>query len=70
MAGGHSMGPGLQLVGAQFFQFRPRKAVTRVQTSPFVDISQNSNGRISVVRDATVTCLGVLVVLLVLCMLI
>ena len=26
----------------------------RVQTSPIVDISQNSNGHISVMRDATV----------------
>jgi len=41
----------------------------RVQTLSFVDISRNSNGRISVVRDATVTCLGMLVVLYVLCML-
>jgi len=49
--------------------FPPKKAITRVQTSPFVDISRNSNGRISVVRDATVTCLSMLVVLHVLCML-
>jgi len=45
------------------------KAITRVQTSPIVDISRNSNGRISVIPDATVTCLGRLVVLHVLCML-
>jgi len=49
------------------FKFPARKAITRVQTSPFVDISRNSNGHISVVRDATVTCLGTLVVLHVLC---
>ena len=49
--------------------FPPKKAITRVQTSPFVDISRNSNGRISIVRDATVTCLSTLVVVEVLCML-
>jgi len=43
------MGPGLQLVGAQFLNFL-RKAITRVQTSPIVDISRNSNGHISVVE--------------------
>jgi len=70
MVGDHSMRPGLQLVGARFFNFLLWKAITRVQTSPFfVDISRNSNGRISVVRDATVTCLGTLV-LYVLCMLV
>jgi len=35
-----------------------------------VDISQNSNGHISVARDATVRWLGMLVVIQVLCMLI
>jgi len=30
----------------------------RVQTSPIVNISLNSNGRISVVCNATVTCSG------------
>ena len=35
-----------------------RKAITRVQTSPIVDTSRNSNDRISVVRDDTVTCLS------------
>jgi len=34
-----------------------------VQTSPNVDISLNSNGRISVLRNATVTWLRMLVVL-------
>jgi len=33
-----------------------------VQTSPNVDILLNSNGHISVVRDATVTWLGKLIV--------
>jgi len=51
------------------FEFPSRKAITRVQTSPNVDISQNSNGHISVLRNATVTWLGVLVVLRVLYML-
>ena len=37
------------------FDFPSRKAIMRVQTSSNVDISQNSNGHISVMRDATVT---------------
>jgi len=41
-----------------------------VQTSRNVDISLNSSGHISVLRDTTVRWLGVLVVLQVLCMLI
>jgi len=45
------------------FDFPSRKAITRVQTSPHVDISRHSNGHISVVRHATVRWLGVLVVL-------
>jgi len=60
MVVGNSMVPGLQLV----------KAITRVQTSPNVDISRNSNGHISVLCDAIVTWLGMLVVLHVLCMLV
>jgi len=46
------------------------KAIATVQSSPNIDTSRNSNGHISVVRDATVTWLGPLVVLQVLCMLI
>jgi len=46
-----------------------RKAITRFPTSPNVDISQNSNNHILVVCDATVTWLGMLVVLHLLCML-
>jgi len=42
----------------------------RVQTLPNVDISRNSNGHTLVLRDATVTWLGMLVVLRVLCVLI
>jgi len=68
MVDGHSMGPVLQLVGARFLN--SRIAITRVQTSSNVDISRNSNGHISVLRDATVTWLGKLVVLHVLSMLI
>jgi len=49
-------------------EFPSRKAITRVQTSSNVDISRNSNGHISVLPDATVTWLGKLVVLYVLCM--
>jgi len=52
-----------------FEEFRSRKAITRVQTSWNVDISRNSNGHISVLRDTTVRWLGTLVVLQVLCML-
>jgi len=41
----------------------------RLQTSPNVHISENSNGHISKLHDATVIWLGKLVVLHVLCML-
>ena len=57
---------------SQILEFPSRKAIARVQTSPNVDISRNSNGHISELRDATVTWLaqlGKLVVLHVLCML-
>ena len=50
------------------FEFLSTKAIKRVQTSPNVDISRNSNGRISVVRDAS-HVVDVQVVLHVLCML-
>jgi len=50
-------------------EFPCRKAITRVQTLSNVDISRNSNGHISVVRDAIVTRLGMLLVLHVLYML-
>jgi len=50
-------------------EFPSRNAITRVQTSRNVDISRNSNDHISVVHEATVTWLGTLVVLQVLCML-
>jgi len=52
------------------FEFPSRKAISKVQTSPNVYISPDSNGRISVVREAAVRWLGMLVVLQVLCMLI
>jgi len=51
-------------------EFPSGKAITRVQTAPYVNISRYSSGRISVVRDATVTWLGTLLVLHVLYMLI
>ena len=54
MIGDDSTGPGLQLVGARFLNFLPGKLS---RFSPY------SNGRISVVRDATVTWLGMLLVL-------
>jgi len=67
----HNMGPALQLVGVRFWNFLiipSRKAITRVQTTPNVDISRNSNGYISLLRDATFTWFCTLVVLHVLCM--
>ena len=51
-----------------YFEFPSRKGITRVQTSRNVDISRHANGHISVVRDATVRCLGTLVVLHIACM--
>ena len=51
------------------FELPSRKAITRVHTLQDVDISRNSNGHISVVRDATVRWLGMLVVLHILWML-
>ena len=65
MPGGDSMGPGLQLVraGISFYE-------SYYDSSNFanVDILGNSNGHISVLRVATVTWLGTLVVLRILCM--
>jgi len=43
------------------FKFPSRKAITSVQTLRYVDISRNSNGHISVLHDATVTWLVLLV---------
>ena len=64
MVGGHSMEP----VGARFLGSRLElRCITRVQTLSYVHISGYSNGHISVLRDATVTWLGVLLVLHVLC---
>jgi len=68
IVGGDSMRPGLHCL-SPIFEFPSRKAITRVQTSSKVDISRNSNGHILVVCDATVTWLGKLLVLHVLCML-
>jgi len=61
MVGGDSMGPGLQLVGARFWNFLLEK-LSLVRTSPIVRISRYSNGRISVVREDTVRCLGIRIV--------
>ena len=69
MVGGHSMGPGLQLVGAQFLNFLLGKLSQEFKLRR-VHISRNSNGHISVLRHATVTWLGMLIVLDVLCTLI
>ena len=63
MVGSHSMGPGLLACWSLIFEFPSRKAITRVQTSSNVNISRNSNGYISVMRDATVTWLGLLLVI-------
>jgi len=60
-----SMGPSLQLVGARLSNFVFKKATYHVSSnSPNVDIR-----RISLLRKATVTWSGILVVLYVLCML-
>jgi len=68
MVSGHSMGPGLQLVGAQFFNFLLGKLSREFKLRRLSIFHQiQMNVRISVVRDATVTCLGMLVVLHVLC---
>jgi len=67
MVDGDSMGP--TACQSPIFEFPSKKAITRVQTSPNVDISRNLNGHILVVHDATVTWLGLLPVLHVLYML-
>jgi len=64
------MAPGLQHVGVRFSNFFPGKLSREFKlTSPNVDISPNSNGYFSVMRNATVTWLVAQVVLHVLCML-
>ena len=65
----HSMGPSLQLVGAWVLNFLLKK-LSRVQTLLNFDITRILNGHISLLLEATVTCLGMLVVLYVLRMLI
>ena len=66
MVGGHSMGPGLQLVGARFLNFHLGKLTREFKLRP---MSIFDEIHISVVRDTTVTWLTMLVVLHVLCML-
>jgi len=70
MVDSHSMGHGLQLVGARFQNFLLGKLSREFKLRRLSIFQRNSNGRISVGRDATVTRLGMLVVLHVLCMLI
>ena len=64
MIGDDSTGPGLQLVGARFLNFLPGK-LSREFKLRHMSIFHHtySNGRISVLRDATVTWLGMLLVL-------
>jgi len=70
IVGGDSMGPGRSTAClSPVFEFPSRKAIKRVETLRNVDISRNSNGHISVVREATVRWLGTLIVLHVLCIL-
>jgi len=67
MVGGHSMGLGLQLIGGRFLNFLLGK-LSREFKLCYVHISGHSNGHISVLREAIVTCLGMLLVLRVLYM--
>jgi len=64
-----SMGPGLQLVGARFLNFLLEK-LSRQFRLRGMSIFHEIHGHILVMREATVSWLGMLVVLQVLCMLI
>jgi len=64
-----STGPSLQLVRARFFQFPSQKAITWLQTSQNVDITQISKRHISALLEARVTWSRLFIVLHVLCML-
>jgi len=64
-----SMAPGLQLVWAQFSNFLLTK-LSREFKLHGMSISWNSNGHISILREAALTWSGMLVILHVLCMLI
>jgi len=66
---GDSMGPGLQLFGARFLNSLLRKLSQEFKLRP-MSIFHEIQMVISVLRNATVTWLGTLVVLHVLCMLI
>jgi len=68
MVGSDSMGPGLQLVRARFLNFLLGKLSREFKLRRLL-IFHEVQMDISVVRDATVTCLGTLVVLHILCML-
>ena len=69
MVGSDSIGPGLQLVGARFSNCLPGK-LSREFKLRRMSIFHDIQMAISVVREATVRCLGMLVVLQILCMLI
>jgi len=69
MVGGDSTGPGLQLVGARFSNFLPRKLSLQFQRRP-VSIFHDIQTAIFPYCDATVTWLDTLVVLHAMCTLI
>ena len=69
MVGGHSMGPGLQLVAARFLNFHLGKLSREFKLRPISKFDEIQMAIFSVVRDATVTWLNKQVVLHVLCML-
>ena len=69
MVGGHSMGPGLQLVGARFLNFLLGKLSRELKICPMSIFDEIQMDIFSVVRDATVTRLGMRVVLHILYML-
>jgi len=66
MADHDSTGSSLQPVRARFSNFLFEEAITWVQTSRNISIMRISNGHISVLLEAMVTCSGTLVVLYVL----
>ena len=67
MDGCDSVGPGLQLVGTRFSNFLLGKLLREFKLRG-MSMSRISNGHISVVREATVTWSGTLLVLHTRCM--
>ena len=65
-----SMGPSLQLVGARFLNFLLSKLSCDFKLCRIISVTGLSKGHISMLLDITVTWLGLLVVIYVLCMLI